>query len=90
MLQTFGESVDTILHCLSDAYQYGYGATCYFRQVNQDGNVHVSLVMGKSRVSPMKYTTIPRLELTASTVAARLGVLINADIPMIKNQVLGE
>ena len=80
----FGESVDTTLHCFSDACQYGYGAACYLRQVNQDGNVHVSLVMGKSRVSPMKYTTIPRLELTASTVAARLGVLINAEIPMIK------
>ena len=54
------------------------------RQVNQDGKVHVSLVMGKSRVSPMKYTTIPRLELTASTVSARLGVLIKAEIPMIQ------
>jgi len=80
----FGESVETTLHCFSDACQYGYGAACYLRQVNQDGKVHVSLAMGKSRVSPMKYTTIPRLELTASTVAARLGVLIKAEIPMIQ------
>ena len=63
----FGDSIETTLHCFSDACQYGYGAACYLRQVNKNGKVHVSLVMGKSRVSPIKYTTIPRLELTAST-----------------------
>ena len=42
----FGEPVETTLHCFSDACQYGYGAACYLRQVNQDGEVHVSLVMG--------------------------------------------
>ena len=81
----FGDSIETTLHCFSDACQYGYGAACYLRQVNEDGKVHVSLVMGKSRVSPIKYTTIPRLELTASTVSARLGVLIKAEISVIQS-----
>ena len=79
----FGESVNTTLHGFSDACHFGYGACCYLRQVNKDGRVHVSLVMGKSRVSPMKYVTMPRLELTASTVAAKLGILIKAELPVI-------
>ena len=36
-----------------------------------DNEVHCSLLMGKSRVVPIKPTTIPRLELTAAVVAAR-------------------
>ena len=33
--------------------------------MNEKGRIHVSLVIGKSRVSPLKPVTIPRLELTA-------------------------
>ena len=42
----------------------------------EDGNVNVSLMMGKSRVASLKIITIPRLELTAAVVSAKVGVML--------------
>jgi len=36
-----------------------------------EDKVHCSLVIGKSRVAPLKQTTVPRLELAAATVSAK-------------------
>ena len=43
---------------------------------DEDGNVNVSLVMGKSCVAPLKIITIPRLELTAAVVSAKVGIML--------------
>ena len=48
--------------------------------MDQHGQISVALVMGKSRVSPLKMITIPRLELTASTVAVKLGALVKDEL----------
>ena len=71
-----GRIVNTSLHCFSDASFIGYGVACYLRMVDEAGKVEVSLVMGKSRVSPLKPTTVPRLELTAAVVAVKLAALL--------------
>ena len=63
--------IDTQLHHFSDASSCGYGCVSYLRYKDVDNKVHCSLLMGKSRVAPIKPTTIPRLELTAAVVAAR-------------------
>ena len=47
---------------------------------DEDGNMNVSLVMGKSRVAPLKITTIPRLELTAAVVSAKVGVMLQEEL----------
>ena len=47
---------------------------------DEDGNVNVSLVLGKSRVAPLKITTIPRLELTAAVVSAKVGVMLQEEL----------
>ena len=70
--ESFGKSVDSSLHCFSDAAAEGYGVAAYLRQVNETGQVNVSLVIGKSRVSPLKAVTMPRLELTAATVSSKI------------------
>ena len=77
---TFGEATDVTLHCFSDASFVGYGVACYLRWVDKEGNIEVTLVMGKSRVSPMKPTTVPRLELTAATVAAKIAALLREEL----------
>ena len=62
----------TQLHNFSDASQSGYGAVSYLRFEDSKGDIHCSFVMAKSRVVPLKATTIPRLELAAAVVATRL------------------
>ena len=64
------------LHNFADASTSGYGQCSYLRVKDEDGNVNVSLVMGKSRVAPLKITTIPRLELTAAVVSAKVGIML--------------
>ena len=64
------------LHCFSDASEYGYGQASYLRQVSVEGEVCVSLVMGKARVVPKNAPTIPRLELTASLASAKVSALL--------------
>ena len=58
----FKDVIDTSLHVFGDGCSIGM----LHSQVNKNGDVAVSLAMGKSRVSPLKMITIPRLELTAS------------------------
>ena len=64
------------LLAFSDASPKGYGAAIYIRVPLDDGSFHVSLVMAKSRVSPLKKLTLPRLELLGCLVAARLVVFV--------------
>ena len=71
--QNFGLVKLTELHHFSDASLDGYGQCSYVRLVNEGNEVHVSLVIGKARVTPLKQMTIPRLELMAATVSARMG-----------------
>ena len=68
----FGEVVSKQMHTFADASEIGYGTTSYIRYENSQGNVCCSLVMAKSRVTPLKPMTIPRLELTAATLATRV------------------
>ncbi|KAK0143561.1 hypothetical protein N1851_018301 [Merluccius polli] len=67
----FGEVVSAELHHFSDASTVGYGQCSYLRLCNKRGNIHCTLVMAKSRVAPLKVTTIPRLELTAAVTSIK-------------------
>ncbi|XP_041850911.1 uncharacterized protein LOC121646099 isoform X2 [Melanotaenia boesemani] len=65
----FGNVLQREIHHFSDASTSGYGQCSYLRQVNENGSVHCTLIMAKSRVAPIKVITIPRLELTAAVVS---------------------
>ena len=64
------------VHHFSDASEEGYGQCSYLRLINEFGTIHCSLLIGKSRVSPIKYVSIPRLELTAATLSIKMSKLI--------------
>ena len=76
----FGEIDSRQLHHFSDASQEGYGAVSYLRIVNTRGDIHCSFVLGKSRLAPLKPTTIPRMELSAAVVATRLEKMIQEEL----------
>ncbi|XP_043196953.1 uncharacterized protein LOC122367683 [Amphibalanus amphitrite] len=68
------------LHVFSDASETGHSAVAFLRTETptDDGGVvcTVRFVMGKALVNPVKFVTIPRLELAAAVVATRLRDLI--------------
>ncbi|XP_055623093.1 uncharacterized protein LOC129766546 [Toxorhynchites rutilus septentrionalis] len=57
------------LHTFVDSSEEGYAAVCYFRFEERG---QVECVGAKSRVAPLKFTSIPRLELQAAVVVSRL------------------
>lgn len=70
------------LHHFSDASTCGYGQCTYLRQVSEDGSVHCALVMAKSRVTPIKVTTIPRLELAAAVVSVTASNTVKEELSL--------
>ena len=66
-------------HHFADASTSGYGVCSYVRFIDHNGSVSVSLVYAKSRVSPIKPVTIPRLELTAAVLAVRCSVMLERE-----------
>ena len=60
------------LHVFCDASEKAYGSCIYLRCVNQDGEISSSLLCSKSRLSPLKSCSIPRLELQAAVLGVRL------------------
>ncbi|UYV64996.1 hypothetical protein LAZ67_3002688 [Cordylochernes scorpioides] len=63
------------LHVFGDASKRAYATVAFLRSV-QDGIVHISLLAAKTRVAPLKSITIPRLELLACLLSARLATSI--------------
>jgi len=60
------------LHYFSDASETAHGVVVYLRVTQPHGGIHTQLLMAKSRLAPLKGMTIPRLELTAAALAARV------------------
>ena len=59
------------LHVFADASMKAYSAVAYLQRAEQ-----VDFLMAKFRVSPLKDTTLPRLELRAVVTAAHLAKFI--------------
>ena len=64
------------LHTFTDASTVGYGACSYARVAYVDGSIDCCLLMGKSRVAPVKRVTIQHSELVAAVTGAKLVSLI--------------
>ena len=75
------------LHNFSDASRHGYAAVSYLRFIDEQGVIHCSFVMGKTRNAPIKEWTIPRLELQATVLAVRLSNSILKELDLRVNEI---
>ncbi|XP_062538071.1 uncharacterized protein LOC134206385 [Armigeres subalbatus] len=60
------------LHVFVDASEAAYSAVAYFRVVDPTGNAECTIVAAKSKVAPLQYLSVPRLELQAAVLGSRL------------------
>lgn len=63
-------NTNTQLHLFVDASENGYAAVAYLRIV-RGNSIVCSLVGSKTRVAPLRMTSIPRLELMAALIGSR-------------------
>ncbi|KFM63798.1 hypothetical protein X975_18993, partial [Stegodyphus mimosarum] len=66
------EAIVIELHGFCDASELAYGAVVFCTSISQCGEVIIRLATSKSRVSPIKRGSIPRLELWAAVLLAKL------------------
>ena len=76
----------TELHVFCDASERAYAAVAYWKFIFSNGKSHVSIIMSKSRVTPLKSTSIPRLELQAALLASRIAKTIAQEHEFIINR----
>ena len=53
----------------------GYGQASYICLVSVKGRTHCILVTGKARAAPLKYISIPKMELVAATLSVSINNL---------------
>ena len=70
------EQKSPTLVIFSDASEQAYGCCAYVRWEMVEGDPVSRLLVAKSRVAPLKKTTIVRLELSAAVLSKRLRVVI--------------
>ncbi|GFT15328.1 integrase catalytic domain-containing protein [Trichonephila clavipes] len=70
ILVAFPEVIE--IHGFADASERCYGAAVYCKSKNLKSETLVRLITSKSRVAPIKSLTIPRLELCAAVLLAKL------------------
>lgn len=70
------------LHIFSDASEIGYGASSYLQARYPDSTIHCSFVMGKVRNAPVKFTSIPRLELRAAVLSTRINKTLSEELDL--------
>lgn len=76
----FGKVMQSEIHSFSDASQSGIGQVSYLRLVNENKDVHVSFLMSKARVAPIKPVSTPRMELTAAVVSVNVTTMLQNEL----------
>lgn len=78
----FGHPIFAQLHHFADASEDAYGTASYLLLKNERNQVSCTFMIGKARVAPLKQPTIPRIELTAATVAVKMDKLLRKELQL--------
>ena len=70
------------LHHVSNPSQEGYGQVNYLRMVNNKDEIYCCFLMGKARITPRKFVSVPCLELTAAVLPAKCGKFIKKELQL--------
>ena len=70
----------SFIYHFSDASKGGYGQPFYLRLEDVQGKIHCVLLIGKLRVSHLKYISVPRLELIAATLSVKVSLLLRQEL----------
>lgn len=81
------EKDNLVLHGFSDASEQAYGACIYMVCKGLNGKITTALMCSKSRVSPLKVLSLPRLELCGAVLLIRL---INKVLTSLNVEVHGQ
>ena len=85
-LKTFpGDSV-VEMHVFSDASEDAFGSVAYVRTICEN-NINVTFLLGKTKVAPLKQVSVPRLELAAATLAAKMANTIKQELSFEFNEI---
>lgn len=68
------------LHTFGDASESAYASACYLKSIDEDGEVHITLMNSKTKVAPIKLVSLPRLELLAAVLAAKTAHYVNTSL----------
>lgn len=68
------------VHIFCDASEEAYGSVAYLRTTDKHGKVHLSFLMARSRVSPKRLHSMPRLELCAALTGAQLAQVLGKEL----------
>ncbi|XP_063236126.1 uncharacterized protein LOC134538623 [Bacillus rossius redtenbacheri] len=60
------------IHGFSDSSKTGFAAVVYLRIIESNNKIHTHLLIGKSKIAPVKVQSLPRLELCGALLLARL------------------
>ena len=81
----FGNSKSTKLHHSADASGIAHGAVSYTRLFNEFDSIHCSFLIAKSQLGHLKPITVPRKELSAATLAAKVDRLVQDELDIKLN-----
>lgn len=65
------------VHVFCDASEGAYGAVAYLKF-----SFGVSFLMSKSKLAPMKFLSVPRLELCAAVLAVKMSITLKQELPL--------